>query len=174
MEQLSLKYGSERDKACGIAGMAITLVVCHGAHLLSEVDFDAEPGSNMRMAGTFAVPGNPRMSAKAVWEQSLKDLRAVISMVLGNVACRRLLGTGAPASADAPLRLIVREQALNLCSLEPDEADALYADCQRYVRRIFGHQAVPAIADTVSRRIMERHRLSAAELVELLAGLGIR
>lgn len=170
----NLRYTDDRDKACGIAGMAITLVACDAMHLLSEIDYDAAPGSNMRMVNVFAVGGNPRMSAKVVWNQSVKDLRAVLSMVLGNVACRQRLGTGLAASHDNSLRLLVREQGAAHCSLDADECDALMEDCRNYVSRIFRHHAIPAIADSMSRRIMERHRMSAAEIIEYLASLGLR
>ncbi len=89
MNEPSLRYTDERDKSYGIAGMAITLVACDGEHLLAEIHLDAEPGECMVMTHDFGFKGNPRMSAKIVWEQTLKDLRITTSMALGNLACRR-------------------------------------------------------------------------------------
>lgn len=176
MSDISLKYTDERDKAYGIAGMAITLAACDGLHLLSEVDYDDRDGNNMHMTAVFAAAGNPRMSAKSVWSQTIKDLRAVTSMVMGNIACRRrMLSNRADVSLDEPsLREIVREQGLGYCSLESDEADALYDSCQDYVRRIFGHSGMVPVIEQFSRRIAERRRMSAAEILETLSALGVR
>ncbi len=176
MEPLTLKYSDERDKAYGIAGMAITLTACDGAHLLAEIDLDDDAGSNMHMSNIFAVDGNPRMSAKAVWAQSVKDLRAVTSMALGNIACRRrMLGSAAVgAAADSGLRRLVRELGKDQCGLEADEADALFDSCSGYVRRIFAHSAITGVADGFCKHIIECRRMTATDMVEYLASLGIR
>lgn len=176
MNTISLKYKDKRDKACGIAGMAITLAVCDGLHLLNEVDYEAPDGSNMVMSAVFNTGGNPRMSAKSVWTQSLKDLRAVTSMVLGNIACRRMMRSaddGHKGGADA-LRALVREQGQTYCSLEGDEADALYDSCNGYVRRIFSHSALVGVVDEFCTQIAQRPRMTANEIAEFLACHGIR
>lgn len=176
MAALTLKYNDIRDKAYGIAGMAITLVVCEGSHLLADIDFDDRDGHNMHMATVFAAGGNPRMSAKSVWAQSIKDLRAVTSMALGNIACRRRMLTTSVALPDAEdaLKDIVREQGAAYCALEADEADALFDSCNSYVRRIFSHAGIPAVAEQFSQRITDRRKMTAAEVVEYLASLGVR
>lgn len=174
MHQLSLKYNDERDKAAGMAGMAITIVAVNAAHLIDGIDIDAVDGSNMQMSDDITISGNPRVSAKAVWEQSVKDLRAVLSMVLGNMACPRRMGTSKDIKLpDTDFRKIVREQSASWCGLDPDEADALYDDCSAFVRRLFSHTSLPSIAEKVIQRIIERRRMTADEVIELLSSLGV-
>lgn len=175
MKEISLKYTDNRDKAYGIAGMALTLAVCDGLHLLNEVDYDDCAGNNMHMAAVFVASGNPRMSAKSVWSQTIKDLRAVTSMVLGNIACRRRMLSNHGYTADEPaVRELVRQQGMVYCSLESDEADALYDSCQSYVNRIFAHTGIVPVIEQFSQRIADRKRMSAAEILETLSALGVR
>ncbi len=176
MNEPSLRYTDERDKSYGIAGMAITLVACDGEHLLAEIHLDAEPGECMVMTHDFGFKGNPRMSAKIVWEQTLKDLRITTSMALGNLACRRyiLAGKGLSQEETDGLRDAVRTEAHEHCSLEDDEADRLFDSCYRYVDRIFRHSGIRSVADGFADHLTRRRTLSAVEAIELLAQLGLR
>ncbi len=176
MGKESLKYTDERDKAYGIAGMAIALVACDGEHLLSEISLDDSDGSNMHISSAVTAESNPNISAKVLWSQSVKDLRAVTSMALGNIACRRRMITPSTISANAVkiLHDVVREQASVQCSLDTDEADALFENCRSYVKRLFDHNAVQEIARRFSERIIERRTMSSAEVIEFLASMGLR
>ncbi len=176
MKEFSLKYTDERDKTYGIAGMAITLAVCDGLHMLREVDCDDEPGNNMHMVSAIELCGNPRMSAKSVWSQTIKDLRAITSMVLGNIACRRrmLSNRGYEDFEEPAIKELVREQAMQYCSLDSDESDVLYENCHSYVRRIFSHGGMVPVIEQFSQRLNDRRRMSAAEVLECLTALGVR
>lgn len=156
--------------------MAITLAVCDGLHLLNEIDYQAPAGCNMLMSAMFDTGGNPRMSAKSVWTQSLKDLRAVTSMVLGNIECRRLMHSAPEGQRVAyeDLRSLVREQAKAYCALDDDEADTLYDSCNGYVRRIFSHSALVPVVEEFCTQINKRPRMSATEIAEFLSVHGIR
>ena len=176
MDSISLKYTDTTDKANGIAGMAITLIACQGEHLLAEIRFDEPDGHNLHMAHDFGLPGNPRMSAKSLWSQSVKDLRAMASMVLGNIACRRYIldhMTMTPADTHHVM-LAVREEAREYCALDTDEADALFGNCLSYVDRVFRHSGVQEIARRFADRLAAQRTMSADEAIELLAQLGMR
>ena len=120
MDSISLKYTDTTDKANGIAGMAIKLIACQGEHLLAEKRFDEPDGHNMHMAHDFGLPGNPRMSAKSLWSQSVKDLRAMASMVLGNIECRKAITAGFEPgfNAERIVRDLVRSEGQKMCSLD--------------------------------------------------------
>lgn len=176
MNELNLRYRNERDKAYGIAGMAITLVACDGEHLMAEIHLDADPAHCMVMRHEHCMKSNPRMSAKVVWSQSIKDLKAITSMMLGNLACRRYILDGKSmqrAEADA-IRSLVRSEAMDWCDLEEDEADTLFDTCLSYATRIFSHYGMRHVADGFVDRLTERRDMSAGEAIELLASLGLR
>lgn len=176
MASFTLHYADERDKAGGIAGMAVTLVACDGEHLLAEINLDAPAGSNMVMTHDFGLPGNPRMSAKQLWTQAVKDLRAMTSMALGNIACRRSLRSESIFETDIldTLRALVRDEGADHCSLDADEADELFDSCKSYVQRLFAHPGICELAGRFRDRIMDCRVMSATETVEYLASLGLR
>ncbi len=176
MDNNSLSYTDDRDKAYGITGMTITLVACDGEHLLSQIDLDAAPGETMAMTHAYGFRGNPRMSAKIVWSQTLGDLRTTASMALGNLACRRYVLAHRRlnrAEADA-LRDVIRGEAMEHCALEADEADALFDECLRFVDGIFTHSRVHDLAHSFAAELSERRNMSAGEAFELLQRLGLR
>lgn len=176
MNEPSLRYSDERDKTYGIAGMTISLVACDGMDLLSEIHLDALPGECMVMTHDYGFKGNPRMSAKIVWSQTLKQLRTTAYMALGNIACRRyVLSRRALTDSDtAPIREALRGEAHEHCSLDTDEADTLFDNCMAQIDRIFRHATVHEAARSFAEQLASRRTLSADEAVEILARLGIR
>ena len=130
MNDSSLRYSDERDKTYGIAGMAITIVALDGEKYLSGISLDAEPGEHIAMSYDYGMRGNPRISAKIIWEQAVNDLRLSTSMVLGNIACRRyVLGHRPLGSADTEaIRLAVRSEAGTHCAC----STAASAMCSAY------------------------------------------
>lgn len=175
MNHSTLRYSDERDKIYGLAGMAITLVAIDGEKYLCEIRLDAPAGENIVMSHDYGFKGNPRMSARIVWQQTLDDLRMSTSMALGNIACRRyVLGHRGLAGDDiAPVREAVRLDGLEHCGLDGDEADRLFESCLSYVQRIFRHSGVQEVAHTFAGHIGRRRTLSGAEAIEILSSLGL-
>ena len=176
MNKRTLSYADERDKTYGITGMTITLVVCNAEDYLSEIHLDNQPGECMVMAHQFGFKGNPRMSAKIVWEQTLNDLRVTTSMALGNLMCRRYILDRKPLTDDeaSELRRAVVDEASEHCALDNDESARLFDACYHTVDRIFRHSAIRPIADSFAEQLTNRRTLSANETIEILAQLGIR
>lgn len=176
MKEPELRYSDERDKTYGIAGMAITLVALDGEDFLSEIHLDSEPGESMVMSHDFGLRGNPRMSAKIVWEQTLKELRMTTSMALGNLACRRyvLAHTGMTAAETDGIRAAVVEEGREYCALDEDECRHLFDSCYSYVDRIFRHSGIAGVAGSFADELARRRSMTASEAIELLAHLGLR
>lgn len=172
----SLSYSDENDKAYGIAGMTVTLVALDGEEYLAEISLDAPAGETMRMSTAYGLKGNPRMSAKILWEQAVRELRLTTSMALGNLVCRRYLvdRTGVSRSETDALRKAVRTEAQDHCELDSDEADNLFDNCLSYVDRLFRHSGVQQVTHSFADNVMRRRTMSAAEAFELLSQLGMR
>ena len=175
-EDSVLRYADERDKTFGIAGMTITLVACRDEEFLAEIRLDAEPGETMVMKHDSGMRANPRMSAKIIWTQALDELRTTTSMALGNIVCRRyvMARRGLTPADTTPIREAVRSEGLTHCSLEQDEADALFERCLSTVDRIFRHSAVHQVAAAFADELSARRTMSAREAIELLSSLGLR
>ena len=176
MNTITLGFADERDKTYGIAGMVITLVAMDGEDNLEALDLDGPAGEWVLMSNSFGSKGNPRMSAKIIWEQTLAELRMETSMALGNIACRRyvLSHTGIGADEIAALRKALIEDAKEHCGLENDESERLFESCHSYVDRIFLHSGIQDVAHRFAANIAERRRLTASEAVEMLASMGLR
>lgn len=176
MDKITLSFTDERDKTYGIAGMVITLVAMDGEDNLLSLDLDAPAGEWVSMSHTFGMKGNPRMSAKLIWEQTLAELRLETSMALGNIACRRyvLAHTGIGNEEISALRTALKDDAREHCGLENDESERLFESCHSYVDRIFRHTGIQDVAHRFAANIAERRQLSASEAVEMLASMGLR
>lgn len=172
----SLGYSNENDKAYGIAGMTVTLVALDGEEYLAEISLDAPAGETMRMSTTYGIKGNPRMSAKILWDQAVRELRLTTSMALGNLVCRRYLvdGMNVKRSETDLIRRAVRTEALDHCSLDSDEADNLFDNCLSYVDRLFRHSGVQQVTHSFADHMIQHRTMTASEAFELLAQLGLR
>lgn len=175
MDHSNLRYTDERDKIYGLAGMAITLVALDGEKYLCEISLDAPAGESIVMSHDYGFKGNPRMSARIVWKQTLADLRMTASMTLGNIVCRRyVLGHRGVADDDInPVREAVRADASDHCGLDNDESDRLFDGCLSYVQRVFRHPGVQEVAHSFADHIGRRRTLSGAEAIEILSSLGL-
>lgn len=172
----NLQYKNERDKAYGLAGMAVGIRALDGEEYIAYIDLDADTAESFRFTPEFSFHGNPRMSAKIVWQQTLNDLRLIGTAIVANLECRRrLLDHGMPAQDEyAACRDALRLDAKNHLDLDDDEIDALFESCRNYAVRLFRHQGVCDLTHSFAARIIERRKLSGAEAVELLAALGLR
>lgn len=162
--------------AYGVAGMTITLVALDGEEYFSGIDLDAPSGEHLIMSHDYGIKGNPRMSAKIVWEQTLSELRLAASLALGNLTCRRyLLAHMAvrPAELDA-IRDALRHDASQHLDMEKDEADHIFDNSRQYADRLFRHQGVADIAHSFAGKLIDKHQMSASEALEILSSLGLQ
>ncbi len=172
----TLSYADEKDKTFGIAGMAITLVALDGEEYLGRIDLDDSTGESLAINRDLCLAGSPLLSAKIVWEQTLKDLRLTTSLALGNLICRRYVLSGRRLSHNEieGLRKALQLDAEEHCGLDADEADKLFESCHGYVDRIFRHSGVADIASAFANELTRRRSLSSSETTDLLASLGLR
>lgn len=170
-----LKYCDERDKAYGIAGMAVVLKVLQEEQYLSFVDLDASASECVCFSSDFALRGNPLMSAKMVWNQIFNELRVTSIATLGNLVCRRALLDSRRPDRDeyAAIRDAVMSDAAEHLSLDSEEVEAFYEHCRGYALRIFGLDEACRAAKTLATHIISRRRLSGSEVTDLLSGRGI-
>lgn len=171
-----LRYSDSRDNAYGLAGMTITLVALDGESYFDAIDLDAAVGDQMAMSHDFGLRGNPRMSAKIIWEQTMRELRLSAMLALGNVTCRRYLLDHRTLNADElhAVRYALRHDAGEHLELDNDEADNLFDSCRQYTDRLFRHPGVVEISHNFAGRIAKQRRMSAAEAIEILASLGLK
>lgn len=171
-----LRYNDDRDKAYGIAGMVVALKAIDEYECLSYVDMDAEASESVVYAIEYGLRGNPRMSAKLVWQQIFKDLRVTGIATVGNLYSRRvLLGHRRPDRREyAALCDAFRQDAAEHLSLDEEEVQSVFDMCCNYVERIFSYASNCDATHSLASRLVSRRRLSASELSDVLAQLGLR
>lgn len=172
----TLTYSDDRDKAYGITGMAITLVALDAADFFDSIDLDAPSGEHIVMSHDYGMRGNPRMSAKIIWQQTMRELKLTASIALGNLTCRRYLlaHKGLSDKEITVIREALRHDADQHLDMDSDEADRLFDSCRQYADRLFRHQGVAGVAHSFADKLAERHQMSAAEAIEILASLGLQ
>lgn len=171
----TLAYSGATDQAYGVAGMALALVAGDAIHLFGGVDLDAPAGANLIPGGWETVTANPHMAAKAVWNRQLRDFRAICTMLLGNVACRRRLsGMQWPdATLSRGISEVIRPLGAEMCALEDDECDAVFESAHAMVSRMFAHPQVCRAMRALSETMERRRRMSTDEIVEYLTAQGL-
>lgn len=169
-----LKYNGEDDKAFGLAGMAISVASLDALDRIIEIYLDSE-GPMVTFAHHYYYSQSPAVSPKDVWHNMMSNLQLTTSLAIGNVMARSLVKQGheADRAVFEKLRSLVREEGRDYCSLDEEEADAVFDKMMRHSLRLFHnprlHPAVRQLAEVISRR----RRLSVFELAEELELLRI-
>lgn len=173
-DKFSLEYSNEDDRAFGLAGMAISMASLDALDHITEIFLDSE-GPMVSFSSEYYYPQSPSVSPKAVWNNLVNNFHLTTSLVLGNVMARTIVRLGREVERDVyeKVRDVVREEGVEVCSLEPEEADAVFDKVMRHSLSLFHnprlHPAVVQLAGVISRR----RRLSVLELAEELELLRI-
>ncbi len=169
----TLKYTDNNDKCYGLAGMAIGLFIYDGENYLSAISLDTEPENAITFSPDFYFSGNPRMSAKNVWNHLLKQYEISTGMTISNVLCRYLAGRHTDVTPDVRSALLqaVTDEGKATCSLDDDEINAIFNKGYGYLTRVFSHRAVQGIVNDFARRLNDRRTLSHDEITDILRAL---
>lgn len=167
------RYSDEADRAYGATGMAIGLMVYDGEELLYSINLDAAPGDMMELSPDFFFAGNPGVSAKTAWNRLVKNYSIGLSMLIGNVMCRYIVNSrrDVPADVTTELKRYAHEEGAGSCELEDDEIDRVFDKSFDYLRRVFTHRGVQAVAHDFASALTNRRSLSRLEIEELLSSL---
>lgn len=164
-----LAYINEDDRAYGLAGMAISLASLDALDRIDDVFLDAD-GPMVNFNHSYFVSFSPSVSPKSVWNKMLSNLHLTTSLVMSNVMARSIIKFGEEPGNDIldTLRNLVREEGMEMCSLDADEADLLFNRAMMQAKRLFMnprlHPAVAELAEVITRR----RRLTAMDIAEEL------
>ena len=173
MSQSPLIYVDEDDRTLGVAGMAIALVLWDGEPMLSAVSIDNPAGNSIEFTPAFGFAGNPRLTATLAWHEMLKQYELAAAMIMGNAMCRAYVGKSHPLSSatTASLRALIRDEGREVCQLDDDEIETVYNKTFRYLDRVFSHGGITEMARALARKLVEKRRMTAAEVFEELSDL---
>ncbi|WP_300632145.1 hypothetical protein [uncultured Duncaniella sp.] len=169
----TLKYTDDNDRCYGATGMAIGLMVFDGDDMLASITLDGDPNEMVAMSPDFYFAGNPGVSAKAAWNQMLKNYNIGIGMLMSNLLCRHLVNRreALPQDLHDFLHDFAREEGHEACSLDDDEIDRLFDKNFSYLNRVFSHRGVQSVAHDFATTLSQRRSLSRLDTLELLDAL---
>lgn len=173
MAKTPLRYADETDRALGLTGMAISLVLWDGEPMLAALSLDNNPGEGVEFTPAFGFAGNPRLTASLAWRELLRQYELSAAMIMGNAICRSYIGHSRPltSASTAALRALLRDEGREVCQLDDDEIDMVYNKTYRYLDRVFTHNAVTRIARNFADTLSRERRLTAAEVFDSLSDL---
>lgn len=163
-----LKYIDSVDKCYGLTGMVIGLYIYDGEAYLTRISLDDE--NSMEFSPEFFFTGNPRLSAKSVWNHLLKQYEISGAMTISNVLCRCLVHhkrTVDPATREA-LHEVISNEGHDVCSLDDDEIDTIFNKSFNTLMRVFSHGGVQAVAHNFAGRLKENRSLERTEVTDIL------
>ena len=168
-----LRYTDERDLCYGLTGMAVSLFIYDSEHYLDSISLDADAADAFAVTAEFSAPALSTMSAKALWQYSLRQYEVTVGLALANLLCRALSGRGAQPETDAvnAVHEFAVEQGHDMCALEDDEIEALYRKNYNYLAKVFGHHSVRGVIDDFVFRLRQRRTMSRDEVFDILSAL---
>ena len=174
MTTFQLHYTDDEDRAYGLAGMAISVASLDALDRITEVFLDSD-GPMVAFAHPYFYSQSPAVSPKAVWNNLMSNLQLTTSLALGNVMARSLVRNRKEAGREVfeKLRNVVREEGMEYCQLDAEEADAVFDNMLRHSLRLFNNPRLhPAVRELAGILALKR-RLNVFELAEELELLRI-
>ncbi len=169
----TLKYNDEKDRALGIGGMAVSLVMWENARYIDRVSLDSPVGEGVALTADFYGSPNPRASAKAVWTRDVELFQTEAGMLVANVASRCFVGQRMAMGSetrDLLVELLTREGS-DACGLEEAEVRAVTDKITRYFTQVLSYPAVAQIVDDFASRLIEERTMERDRVMELLGRL---
>lgn len=164
------RYTDENDKSLGVAGMSIALLVCDGTDCIASVSVDQSEPSIKFTPETF-FPYNPRISAKIMWKQTIKEFHLISDVIIGNVICRRsVCNDPVDGITLRSLHDLIAEQG-HECQLEDDEIEHIFNNDIKYFQQLFSHPLVSDVARELARKLCVQRRMTSGDVIESLSRL---
>ena len=167
----NLRYIDETDRCYGLAGSAIGLYIYDGEPFIKMISLDDE--EKLQLTNDFYFVSNPRYSARLMWNRMVKQYEMTIAMTLSDFLCRCIVNRKSRPSADdrEMIRVVATNEGVESCSLEQEEADAIFEKTYNYLNRVFNHSGVQSIARDFAAELGRRRHLDRIEAIELLQAL---
>lgn len=167
---LTLKYKDEKDRALGLGGMAVSLVVWENARYIQSVSLDAPVGEGVTLTPDFFLQRNQRASAKAVWTRDVEMFQTEAGMVIANLASRAFVGSREPIGRETRELLVktLAERGSEACGLEEAEVRAVADKIIGYFSQVLAYPAVASIVGEFAARLQEERVMERGRVMELL------
>lgn len=170
---LNLKYQNTRDRAIGLGGMAVAMVVWDNEEYFAGLDLDAEADNGLALSPDFFAVHNSNLSAKAVWNDRVAKFQIGLGLLVANVLSRALVNAREEITPQLRQTLVKRlqDEGRYACDLTDNEVEALFSKAYGYFHSIFGHHVVGSLVTTIADALETDRRLDRDRVLEILAPL---
>lgn len=154
---LTLEYSDEKDRAYGLAGMAISLAALDAFDRIEKINIDGEP-SMVEFSNEYYFSGSPSISPKTTWDNMVQNFHITASMAISNIMSRAMvrMHREIPTDVLGAIHTAILNEGRDSCGLEDDEVDALFNRALTYSRRIFSdtrlHPAIEEFAHVLTKK----------------------
>ena len=169
----TLKYADEKDRAYGLSGMAVAMVVWDSDSYIRSINLDAEADAGIVFTPAFFTQRNPKGSARAAWNDSVERFQLLSGMIISNVLCRALVRQKqeiTPGLRQSIVKLL-NEEGHEACGLADSEVETIFTKAYSYFHKIFSHSAIAGIAERLVAELEHERSLDRDTLLEFLAPL---
>lgn len=170
---VTLKYKDERDRAYGLGGMTVCMVMLDNEEFIDSVDLDAPADSGILFSPDFYYAENPNMSAKAVWRKKSSQFEAVAGMLVSNLLSRALVREQTEITRDLSDLLLshLKDEGKEACSLDEDEVKDIFYKTYSFFHRVFSHHQVGIMMNEFVDTLVEKRRMDRDALIHSFARL---
>lgn len=175
MSLTTLRYRDERDRAYGLAGMALGLIINDGEQFLDAIDLDAPGGDMLLLSPAYYFPLTPSTAPRAILDTLTGRYTATVGTVIGGILSRCYVNDGEEITPDC-LRLLhnaILDEGRASCQLEEEEINAIFNKQFNYMRRVFRSPSVNNVVSDLATTLRRQRRLPLRDLLDLLAPLGV-
>jgi len=159
---VTLKYKDEKDRAYGLGGMTVCMLLMDNEGFIDSVNLDAPADCGMVFSPDFYYVDNPNLSAKAVWRKKSTQFETVAGMLISNLLARALVREQSEIS---------RELSDLLLSNLKDEGREAFYKTYSFFHRVFSHRQVGAIMDEFVDKLIKVRRMDRESVITVFGRL---
>lgn len=158
---VTLKYKDEKDRAYGLGGMTVCMVMLDNEGFIDSVDLDAPADSGIMFSPDFYLAGNQNLSAKAVWRKKNTHFETVTGMLVSNLLARALVREQSEISRELSDLLLshLKDEGMAACSLEEDEVKDVFYKTYSFFHRVFSHHQVGIMMNDFVDDLLKKRRM---------------
>lgn len=173
---VTLKYRDEKDRAYGLGGMTVCMVMMDNEGFIDSVDLDAPADNGIIFSPDFYYSENPNLSAKVVWRKKNLQFETVAGMLISNLLSRSLVREQAEISRELSDLLLSRleEEGKATCSLDEDEVKDVFYKTYSFFHRVFSHHQVGGMVDDFVNNLIDKRRMDREEIMYAFGQLASR
>ena len=150
--------------------MAIAMYAYDGEHYVTALSLDNDLGEGVELAPEFYIINSPRISAKIVWHSQLKLYELTSAMLLANAMSRAYIGQSRAidSSRAHTLKQLCYSRGRQMCELDEDEVESIYAKTYNFLDQLFTHSTVATVTRSIADNLVRNRHLSGTEISDLL------